>query len=68
MSARLARRKLRGGNCAARFALRDLRGAQLRCEIYAARSCAARTDAARLNSNVGLNSNGVRGAVAVNKH
>jgi hypothetical protein len=50
-----ARRELCGGNCAARFALRDLRGAQLRCEIYAARSCAARNDAARLNSNLGLN-------------
>jgi uncharacterized protein YjbI with pentapeptide repeats len=25
-----ARRELRGGDCAARFALRDLRGAQLR--------------------------------------
>jgi hypothetical protein len=30
VSARLARRKLRGGNCAARFALRDVHGAQLR--------------------------------------
>jgi hypothetical protein len=30
VSARLARRELRGDNCAARFALRDLRGAQLR--------------------------------------
>jgi hypothetical protein len=28
--ARLARRELRGGICAARFALRDVRGAQLR--------------------------------------
>ena len=52
-----------GANCAARIARR-----QLRCAMYAARSCAARTDAARLNSNVGLNSNGVRGAVAVNRH
>jgi hypothetical protein len=30
VSARLARRELRGGSCAARFALRDVRGAQLR--------------------------------------
>jgi hypothetical protein len=30
VSARRARRELRGGNCAARFALRDVRGAQLR--------------------------------------
>ena len=56
MLARRARRELRGGNRAAPFALRDVRGAQLR-------SCAARTDAARLNSNVGLNSNGVRGVI-----
>jgi hypothetical protein len=28
--ARRARRKLRGGNCAAQFALRDVRGTQLR--------------------------------------
>jgi hypothetical protein len=54
---------LRGANCAAAIARRDLRFA-----MYAARSCAARTDATRLNSNVGLNSNGVRGAVAVNRH
>ena len=60
-AARIARRQSRGAICAARFALRDVRGAQLR-------SCAARTDAARLKSNVGLNSNGVRGAVAVNRH
>jgi hypothetical protein len=66
VSARLARRKmrgLRGAKCAAAMARRDLR-----LVIYAARSCAARTDAARLNSNVGLNSNRVRGAVAVNRH
>jgi hypothetical protein len=31
VSARLARRELRGGNIAARFALRDVRGAQLWC-------------------------------------
>jgi hypothetical protein len=49
--------------CAARFALRDFR-----CAMYAARSCAARNDAVRLNSNVGMNSNRVRGAVAVNRH
>jgi hypothetical protein len=35
--------------CAARIARRHLRGA-----IYAARSCAARNDAARLNLNLGL--------------
>jgi hypothetical protein len=28
-----ARRELRGDNCAARFARRDLRGAQLRCAV-----------------------------------
>jgi hypothetical protein len=54
--ARRARRELRGINFAALFALRDVRGGKLR-------SCAA-----RLNSNVGLNSNGVRGAVAANRH
>ena len=59
----VCRRGLRGANCAAAIARRDLR-----CAMYAARSCAARTDAAQLNSNVGLNSNGVRGAVAVNRH
>ena len=59
----VCRRGLRGANCAATMARRDLL-----CAMYAARSCAARTDAARLNSNVGLNSNGVRGAVAVNRH
>ena len=56
-------RGARGANCAAAIAR-----LHLRCAMYAARSCAARTDAARLNSNVGLNSNGVRGAVAVNRH
>ena len=59
----VCRRGLPGANCAAAIARRDLR-----CAMYAARSCAARTDAARLNSNVGLNSNGVRGAVALNRH
>jgi hypothetical protein len=59
----LFRRGLRGANYAVAIARRDLR-----CAMYAARSCAARTDAARLNSSVGLNSNGVRGAVAVNRH
>jgi len=42
----VCRRGLRGANCAAAIARRDLR-----CAMYAARSCAARTDAARLNSN-----------------
>jgi hypothetical protein len=59
----VCRRGLRGANCAAVIVRRDLC-----CVMYAARICAARTDAARLNSNVGLNSNGVRGAVAVNRH
>jgi hypothetical protein len=54
---------LRGGDCGAAIARRDLR-----CAIYAARSCAARNYAARLNSNLGLNSNWMRGAVAVNRH
>ena len=58
-----ARRKLRGGNSVVATARRDLR-----CAIYAARSCAARNYAARLNSDLGLNSNRVRGAVAVNRH
>jgi hypothetical protein len=55
--------RLRGANGAAAIARRDLR-----CAMYAARCCAARNDAARLNLNVGLNSNRVRGAVAVNRH
>jgi hypothetical protein len=58
-----ARRELRGGSCAAAIARRDFR-----CAIYAARRCVARNYAARLNSNLGLNSNRVRGAVAVNRN
>jgi hypothetical protein len=42
--------RVRGANGAAAIARRDLR-----CAIYAARSCAARNDAARLNLNLGLN-------------
>jgi hypothetical protein len=42
-----ARRELRGCNCAAAIARRNLR-----CAIYAAHSCTARNYAARLNSNL----------------
>ena len=63
-AARIARRQLRGAICAARCTRR----AVARRALTRARSCAARTDAARLNSNVGLNSNWVRGAMAVNRH